>query len=252
MEEVKNSVISVNVPAVQFESNKEFQTKGILYDGDSGFLRYRHKFIQPKGDTQANREILTTLLATQGDNSSDFVEKLIAEDISYRDLASLKHDDLELMGFNKRKQREELLAFFEQLPNQDPSYKQICQLKEAYSYNRKILNNANQHLETMRSALAAANYKLQIMPPDDVIVGEKSFASRFVLEALNELYGVTDDIDKEIKSIEEIISNKYKKSNLSVKESKKSKKSKLASYLYMGSLTTLGILMALYYWKVKK
>lgn len=56
----------------------------------------------------------------------------------------------------------------------------------------------------MRSALAAANYKLQIMPPDDVIVGEKSFASRFVLEALNELYGVSDDIDKEIKSIEEV------------------------------------------------
>lgn len=64
----------------------------------------------------------------------------------------------------------------------------------------------------MRSALTAANYKLQIMPPDDVIVGEKSFASRFVLEALNELYGVTDDIDKEIKGIEEVCFNIAKES----------------------------------------
>ncbi|XP_075152141.1 daedalus isoform X2 [Haematobia irritans] len=202
MEEHKNPFVSVNVPSVQFESNKEFQTKGLLYDGDSGFLRYRHKFIQPKGDSQANREILTTLLSTQGDNSSDYVEKLIAEDISYRDLASLTQEDLDLMGFNKRTQRE-LLSFFEQLPNQDPSYDQICHLNEAYSYNRKIVNNASQHLETMRSALAASNYKLQIMPPDDVIVGEKSFASRFVLEALDELYGVTDDIEKEMQEIEE-------------------------------------------------
>lgn len=56
----------------------------------------------------------------------------------------------------------------------------------------------------MRSAMAAANYKLQIMPPEDVVVGEKSFASRFVLEALNELYGVADDIDNEISDIEEV------------------------------------------------
>lgn len=56
----------------------------------------------------------------------------------------------------------------------------------------------------MRSALVAANYKLQIMPPEDVIVGEKSFASRFVLEALQELYGATDEIDKDILEIEEV------------------------------------------------
>lgn len=57
----------------------------------------------------------------------------------------------------------------------------------------------------MRSALAAANYKLQIIPPDDVIVGEKSFASRFVLEALNGLNSVTRDIDRELYELEEVI-----------------------------------------------
>ncbi|XP_075152140.1 daedalus isoform X1 [Haematobia irritans] len=251
MEEHKNPFVSVNVPSVQFESNKEFQTKGLLYDGDSGFLRYRHKFIQPKGDSQANREILTTLLSTQGDNSSDYVEKLIAEDISYRDLASLTQEDLDLMGFNKRTQRE-LLSFFEQLPNQDPSYDQICHLNEAYSYNRKIVNNASQHLETMRSALAASNYKLQIMPPDDVIVGEKSFASRFVLEALDELYGVTDDIEKEMQEIEEVISSKNKQNSATSKSEKMLKRKFFnASYLLV-PITSLGALIALCYWKIKK
>lgn len=111
-----------NVSAVQFDANKDFQTRGVNYEGDSGFLRYNHRWMQPKGDTQANREILTTLLATQGENSSDYVEKLIAENISYRDLASLNHTDLELMGFKHHKQREELMRFFLELPNQDPSY----------------------------------------------------------------------------------------------------------------------------------
>ena len=62
----------------------------------------------------------------------------------------------------------------------------------------------------MRSALAAANYKLQIMPPEDVIVGEKSFASRFVLEALNELYDVTNGIEKEIFNIEDVSKEEIK------------------------------------------
>lgn len=124
MQEQNNPLVSIKVPAVQFETNKDFQTKGLRYEGDSGFLRYRHKWIQPKGDSQANREILTTLLATQGDNTADSVEKLIAESVSYRDLGSLTHDDLELMGFTRPKQRDELLAFFGQLPNQDPSLEQ--------------------------------------------------------------------------------------------------------------------------------
>ena len=83
-------------------------------------------------------------------------------------------------------------------------FSRICHLKEASNYNRQIINNASSHLESMRSALAAANYKLQIMPPEDVIVGEKSFASRFVLEALNELYDATDGIEKEIFDIEDV------------------------------------------------
>ncbi|XP_065356667.1 uncharacterized protein daed [Calliphora vicina] len=245
-----NPTVSIKVPAVQFESNKDFQSKGLLYEGDSGFLRYHHKWIQPKGDSQANREILTTLLSTQGDNTSDYVEKLIAENISYRDLASLTHQDLELMGFARPKQRDELLAFFAQLPNQDPSLEQIYHLKEASNYNQQIISNASNHLNSMRSALAAANYKLQIMPPEDVIVGEKSFASRFVLEALNELYGVTDDIEKEISEMEDIIYEKLQSTKNTTP--KKTNHFKLTFWFIFGSLSSIGAFLALYFWKYKK
>ena len=124
MHDQSDTIVSVKVPAVQFESNKNFQTKGILHEGDSGFLRYRHKLINSSGDTQTNREILTTLLTTQGDNASDCVEKLMTENISYRDLASLTLEDLELMGFSRPTQKNELLQFFSQLPNQNPSLEQ--------------------------------------------------------------------------------------------------------------------------------
>lgn len=124
MREQNNPAVSVKVPAVQFESNKEFQTKGLLYEGDSGFLRFHHKWIPPQGDSQANREILTTLLATPGESNSSYIDKFIGENISYRDLGSLTHEDLELMGISWAKQRQELLTFFAQLPNQDPSLEQ--------------------------------------------------------------------------------------------------------------------------------
>ncbi|KAM7352856.1 daedalus [Cochliomyia hominivorax] len=256
MQEHNNPLVSIKIPAVQFESNKEFQTKGLLYEGDSGFLRYRHKWIQPRGDSQANREILNTLLATQGENTSDYVEKLIAENISYRDLASLTKEDLELMGFTRSKQREELMEFFGRLPNQDPSLEQIYQLKEASNYNREIVNNASKHLDCMRSAMAAANYKLQIQPPEDVIVGEKSFASRFVLEALNELYGVADDIDNEITEVEKVILEKHQ-TNMKHANNIPEKKFKYYNFpqtlfLILGSLSTIGAIIALYYWKYRK
>lgn len=57
----------------------------------------------------------------------------------------------------------------------------------------------------MRSALSATNYKLKILPPDDIIVGEKSFASRFVLESLAELKAVTFEIDKEIDDLAKVL-----------------------------------------------
>ncbi|XP_011178487.1 uncharacterized protein LOC105209658 isoform X1 [Zeugodacus cucurbitae] len=190
---------SLSVPAVRFDVNKEFQYRNLSHDRDSSIARLQRKsWIRSSNERRSNREALTTLLSSHGENSNDCIEKLLAEEISYRDLASLSSSDLELMGFKDPNERQELMIFFSELPNQDPTYKDICGLPEAKEYNCEILGKAIDHFDNMRSALSATNYKLKILPPDDIIVGEKSFASRFVLESLAELKAVTYEIDKEI------------------------------------------------------
>ncbi|XP_053961809.1 uncharacterized protein LOC128865442 [Anastrepha ludens] len=217
---------SLNIPAVRFDPNKEFQKRSLTHERDSAFARFQRKsWVRSSGERRSNREALTTLLLSHGDNSSEYIEKLLAEEISYRDLASLSNTDLELMGLKNAKEREELLNFFAELPNQDPAYEIICVLPEAEMYNNEIVINATEHLENMRSALCAANYKLKIMPPEDIVVGEKSFASRFVLEALAELNTITYEIDKEIEDLTKLTVDEQ----LSRKANKNTKKPLYAS-----------------------
>ena len=60
------------------------------------------------------------------------------------------------------------------------------------------------YMDSMRKAINISNYKLQLMPPDDLIVDEKRFASRFVLDALKELNSVSHEIEQELVEIEEV------------------------------------------------
>ncbi|CAD6998377.1 uncharacterized protein LOC101449642 [Ceratitis capitata] len=200
---------SINVPAVRFNANKDFQNRSLTYDRDIAFARHQRKsWVRPSSERRSNREALTTLLSAHGENSNDCIERLLAEEISYRDLGSLSNSDLELMGFKDSNERQELISFFTELPNQDPSFKNICDIHEAKMYNGEIMSNAIDHMENMRSALSATNYKLKIFPPDDIIVGDKSFASRFVLEALTELKTVTSEIDKELEELSKLTLDK--------------------------------------------
>ena len=71
------------------------------------------------------------------------------------------------------------------------------------------------HLDTMQKALNVSNYKLQLMPPDDSLVDEKSFASRFTQDALSELSGVSNEIELELLEIEEVFVSSSCDSNFS-------------------------------------
>lgn len=116
---------SLGVPAVHFDVNKEFQNRGLSHDQDSSIAKFQHKpWIRSNNERRSNREVLMTLLSFHSENSSDCIEKLLAEEISYRDLASLSSSDLELMGFKDPEERLELIKFFSELPNQDPTYKE--------------------------------------------------------------------------------------------------------------------------------
>lgn len=77
-----------------------------------------------------------------------------------------------------------------------------------------MLEHTTEHLIAMKSSLAAANYKLKYSPCiENIILGDKNFASKFVVEALNELKNATKDIDSGINEIEEIISKKKKQND---------------------------------------
>uniref|UniRef100_A0A0K8UPJ8 Uncharacterized protein n=1 Tax=Bactrocera latifrons TaxID=174628 RepID=A0A0K8UPJ8_BACLA len=104
---------SLGVPAVRFDVNKEFQNRSLPPDRDSSIARLQRKsWIRSNNEKRSNREALKTLLSSHGDNSNDCIERLLAEEISYRDLASLSSPDLQLMGFKDPKERQELITFF--------------------------------------------------------------------------------------------------------------------------------------------
>ncbi|XP_030384235.1 uncharacterized protein LOC115631579 [Scaptodrosophila lebanonensis] len=202
-------ITSMSVPsAVKFNAKNEFQTHTQQQELDRAFLGCgRRPWIQEKmkRDSRRERQMLTALLSTSNQNDSiDCVEKLVAEDISFRDLASLTEADLEIFGFKHHKQRQDLITKFNKMPNQDPSYEYICKLPDAATYNNEIIRKAANHLMSMRSSLAATNYKLEVMPPEDVLVGDKRYASRFALEAINSVQLITDELSKDLRKLEDI------------------------------------------------
>ncbi|XP_064540981.1 uncharacterized protein daed [Drosophila montana] len=204
-------LLSMNVPpAVQFGASKNFHTHTEQQELDSAFLGYeRRPWMQAKAkpNPHREREAITALLSTSKDN----VDKLLEENISYRDLASLTDEDLELFGFAAQKERSKFLKMFALLPNQDPSYEYICNQNAAQSYNNQIIANASNHIMYLRSSLAATNYKLQVLPPEDVVVGDKRYASRFALEALNSVQSISDELSEDLRKLEQLASDANRK-----------------------------------------
>lgn len=206
--------MSTGPSAVQFGASKEFHTRTQQQDLDSAFLgSEKRAWMHAKAprDSRREREALMTLLATsnQGQNNANNVDKLVDENISFRDLGSLTDEDLQLFGFASNKERNDLINMFAMMPNQDPSYDYICNSTAAKGYNNQIVCNAANHIMYLRSSLAATNYKLQVMPPEDVIVGDKSYASRFALDALNSVQSISGELVMDLQKLEQL-ANDYK------------------------------------------
>jgi len=97
-------------PAIQFDAKKDFHTRTHQQELDEAFLgNERRPWIRQKArkDSRREREILSGLLSSTNvemDYASSCVDKLIEENISYRDLASLTDEDLELFGFKSQTQ----------------------------------------------------------------------------------------------------------------------------------------------------
>ncbi|XP_016973097.2 uncharacterized protein LOC108040241 [Drosophila rhopaloa] len=243
-------------PTIQFDAKKDFHTRTHQQELDEAFLGYeRRPWVHQKArkDTRREREILSGLLSSttvETDYASSCVDKLIAENISYRDLASLTDEDLELFGFNSQKQRKQLLEMFDKMPNQDPSYEYLKNQSEAKNYNNQILGNAASHFMSLRASLAVTNYKLQVSTPEDVVVGDKRYASCFALETLKSVKLITDEIAKDLRKIEANAQKKRSQEDIQDKESNKKKKFNLASLVYFTTLA-VGLSCAWFWWWTK-
>ncbi|EDV57429.2 uncharacterized protein LOC6541180 [Drosophila erecta] len=243
-------------PPIQFEATKDFHTHTQQQELDVAFLgNERRPWIRPKDhkDTRREREILNGLLSStsvETDNASTCVDKLIAENISYRDLASLTDEDLKFLGFNSEKYRQQLLEMFGKMPNQNPSYKYTCNHPEAETYNNQILGNAGNHFMSLRASLAVTNYKLQVSTPEDVVVGDKRYASCFAQETLKSVKQITEEIAQDLRKIEANAKNTTSHKKMQANENHKKKKWSLATILYYTTLA-VGFSCAWFWWWTK-
>ncbi|KAM8715295.1 hypothetical protein ACLKA7_002361 [Drosophila subpalustris] len=240
--------------AVQFGARKEFHTRTQQHELDSAFLGNERRpwmmHARPKADQRRENESIMLLLGTssQGCNNSSNVEKLLEENIGFRDLGSLTDEDLQLFGFASTKERNELIKMFGQLANQDPSYDYICKSNDAKGYNNQIVGNAANHLTFLRSSLTATNYKLQVMPPEDVIVGDKRYASRFALDALNSVQSISDELAKDLRKLEQLTMEHRQRTQNGNASPTKEKNLKILYY----TAIALGTACAWFWWWSKR
>ncbi|TDG53537.1 hypothetical protein AWZ03_000352 [Drosophila navojoa] len=249
-------LLNVNGPsAVQFGASKEFQQRSEQQDLDSAFVGCEKRpWMQGKNKPNAHREreaIMTLFAKSKQDYvNTNNVDKLLEEHINFRDLASLSDEDLEMFGFSKTRERAECLKMFAVLPNQDPSYESLCQSKNAQIYNNQIVGNAANHLMYLRSSLAATNYKLQVLPPEDMVVGDKRYASRFALEALNSVQTISDELSKDLRKLQQLQMSESCKQNEEQARDSPAKERNL-KLLYFTAIA-LGTAGAWFWWWLKR
>lgn len=125
-------------------------------------------------------------------SSDEDVEKIVEEftkyDINYSALASLNDKDLELLGVKHEKSRDELLQSFARLPNQREHYDEVLGNLNQSDYYEQVLSQVLNHLKHLNISLTAAQLKLHLDHPEDVIMDDTSVhSSVFVEKTLNEL-----------------------------------------------------------------
>lgn len=151
-----------------------------------------------------NQEAVNTLLASFGDDVEKCAMQFAEQDISFKELSTLTKEDLELLGVKDPYKQEKILETFKELPKQNPTYDEVVSSEDAKEYNAVILDKINLHLQSLDTSLSATDLKLRVKPSSDVVLEDKDFASKFVIEALDELRKVTDEIEERLSLLETI------------------------------------------------
>lgn len=191
------------------------------------------------------QEAVETLLSAFGEKVEECCSEFAKQEIHYKDLAALSAQDLKLLGIQDHVKQNEMIETFHELPNQEMSYETVGQCSEASKYNEEILGKSASYVQSMNSSLSSANLKLKMNPSNDIVVEDKSFASRFVVEALDELKKVTDDMEDRLRTLEQVA---YKAAKL--KEMNKPQKSVYGAAIMVVGVCT-GISLAYWLWNHK-
>lgn len=68
-------------------------------------------------------------------------------------------------------------------------------------YRRDVFQNMAEHLESLKTSIAAAEIKLILTPAEDVIIGEQTYSSEIVLKVLKEMARNANFIEKYLEDL---------------------------------------------------
>ena len=71
-------------------------------------------------------------------------------------------------------------------------------------YNDSVLNRVTNHLMDLKTSLTAAQLKLFISPPEDILIGDKIFSSQLVLKSLREITKNVDIMEAQLIELKEV------------------------------------------------
>lgn len=190
-----------------------------------------------------NQEAVKTLLASFGEDVDRCSDEFARQEVRFKDLSALSGIDLAMLGVDDPGTHSAMLETFQELPNQEMDYERLCATTEAQEYNEQILGRSQCHLNSMNTSLSAAYLKMLVNPSNDVIVDDSIFASRFVLEALDELKKTTEDMEDRLRALEQIAVR-----NAKINLSNRAGRNFYKTLVVIGGICT-GVSIAFWFWK---
>lgn len=115
--------------------------------------------------------------------------------LQFRDLSSLCHKDLELMGVDNAVTREMMLQYFARLPKDEKDYEEVLKETDIQEYSSNVLMNISDHINNLKVSLAAAQAKFKVSPPEDIFLVDKNIpASDLVIRTIEKMMQQCDEM----------------------------------------------------------
>ncbi|GAB0088673.1 hypothetical protein DMENIID0001_031360 [Sergentomyia squamirostris] len=160
-----------------------------------------------------NREGIAQFLESFGQEK--LVKQFMAAEVNLRTVSQLTDEDLEILGVEDASVRTNMLDLFANEPNQIPGYDQLMEKINRGRYNEEIMRKMIEHLNTLKMSTEACSYRLYLENPVDIPLSDNSYASTFVIKALDQMTVAAEKLDAELIKLQE----EFNKTNMPKKKS---------------------------------